>query len=152
MSKTYVMTLRLPKAVGLDLERFAARQGHKPAQLGAWFMEEALRRRKHPLIDLRETSAGRVAYVHGTRFAVYWVSREIRGGMSADDFARAFDLPVAQVRAALAYAEAYPDEIAADAEQAGANLEWVKQQDAAWRAGHSPKASGKAKAGTKAHK
>jgi hypothetical protein len=97
MSKTYVMTLRLPEAVGLDLERFAARQGHKPAQLGAWFMDEAIRRRKHPLIDLRETSAGRVAYLNGTRYAVYWVARQVRGGLSAEAFAREFDLPLAQV-------------------------------------------------------
>lgn len=152
MSKTYVITLRLPKAVGLDLERFAARQGHKPAQLGAWFMEEAIRRRKHPLIDLRETSGGRVAYVSGTRFAAYWIAGQVRKGQTAEVFAKDYDLPVAQVRAALAYAEAFPDEIAADADSAADNLEWVKQQDAAWRAGRAPKASGKAKAGGKGRK
>lgn len=146
MSKTYVMTLRLPKAVGLDLERFAARQGHKPAQLGAWFMDEAIRRRKHPLIDLRETSAGRVAYLNGTRYAVYWVVRQVRGGMSAEAFAREFELPLAPVQAALAYAEAYPEDIAADLAEAAANLDWVKQQEAAWQAGRAPKAGGKSKA------
>jgi uncharacterized protein (DUF433 family) len=146
------MTLRLPEALGLDLERFAARQGHKPAQLGAWFMEEAIRRRKHPLIDLRETSAGRVAYANGTRFPVYWIATQIRGGQSADAFAKDFDLPVAQVRAALAYAEAYPEEMETDLDQVEDNLAWVKQQDAAWRTGHAPKASAKPKTAGKAHR
>ena len=83
MSKSYVMTLRLPEALGLEVERTAARQGNKAAQLGAWFIEEGLRRRKHPLIDLRETSAGRVAYVNGTRFAAYsWACWYARRGAS----------------------------------------------------------------------
>jgi uncharacterized protein (DUF433 family) len=146
MSKTYVMTLRLPEALGLDVERFAARHGHKPAQLGAWLVDEGIRRRKHPLIDLRETSAGRVAYVHGTRLAVYWIVRQVRSGTSAEALARDFELPAAQVRAALAYAEAYPDEIEADLDRARDNLEWIQQQEAAWRAGHRPKTEGAAKA------
>lgn len=140
MSKSYVMTLRLPEALGLEVERVATRQGNKAAQLGAWFVEEGIRRRKHPLIDLRETSAGRVAYVTGTRFAVYWVARQFHGKTAAEDFARDFGVPVAQVRAALAYAKAFPDEIEADADQAKDNLEWIQQQDAAWQAGHKPKA------------
>ena len=147
MSKSYVMTLRLPQALGLEVERTAARQGNKAAQLGAWFVEEGIRRRKHPLIDLRETSAGRVAYVNGTRFAVYWIAQQIRAGSSADVFAKDFSLPVAQVRAALAYAAAYPDEIESDADHAKDNLDWIQQQDAAARAGEQAKAkpSGKAR-------
>ena len=147
MSKTYVMTLRLPEALGLEVERTAARQGNKAAQLGAWFVEEGIRRRKHPLIDLRETSTGRVAYVNGTRFAVYWVARQIRDGMTAEAFAKDFGLSVAQVRAALAYSKAYPDEIEADIDQAKDNLDWIDQQDAAWQAGQKPgaKAQGKAR-------
>jgi uncharacterized protein (DUF433 family) len=145
MSKTYVITLRLPEALGVDVERFAARHGHKPAQLGAWLVEEGVRRRKHPLIDLRETSGGRVAYVHGTRFAVHWIVGQVRGGNSVEDVAREFDLPKAQVLAALAYAEAYPDEIEADLDRSRDNLEWIRQQDAAWCAGHKAKSRSTAK-------
>lgn len=134
MSKSYVMTLRLPEALGLEVERTAARQGHKAAQLGAWFVEEGIRRRKHPLVDIRETSAGRVAYVNGSRLAVYWVAQQIRAGSSGESFAEDFGLTGAQVRAALAYAAAYPDEIEADAELAKDNTEWIQQQDSAARA------------------
>ena len=141
MSKTYVMTLRLPETLGREVERTAARQGNKAAQLGAWLVDEGIRRRKHPLIDLRETSAGRVAYVNGTRFAVYWVARQIHEGMSALEFARNFGLPPAHVRAALAYANAYPDEMEADADQVTDNMAWIREQDAAWRSGQKPTAS-----------
>ena len=150
MSKTVVMTLRLPAPVAKGVERLAARFGHKPAQLGARLVEEGLRRRDFPQIDLRETSAGRVAYVSGTRFAVYWLARQLRGEMSAEEFADAYGLPVERVRAALAYAEAFPEEIEADTAQADANRKWIEQQDASWRKegkgdkAEKPKAKGKA--------
>lgn len=140
-----MMTLRLPEALGVDVERFAARHGHKPAQLGAWLVDEGVRRRKHPLVDLRETSGGRMAYVYGTRFAVHWVVQQIRGGMSVEKVAQEFELPAAQVLAALAYTEAYPDEIAADMDRAQDNRNWIEEQDAAWRAGHKAKPQSAAK-------
>lgn len=140
MSKSYVMTVRLPEDLGLEVEQAAARQGHKAAQLGAWFIEEGLRRRKHPLIDLRETSAGRVAYVHGTRLGVHWVVQRVPERSSVEAFARDHGLSVAQVRAALTYAAAYPDEIEMDARQANGNLAWIQQQDAAARATRRPPA------------
>ena len=141
MSKSYVMTLRLPEVLGLEVERAAARQGHKAAQLGASLIEEGIRRRQHPLMDLRQTSTGRVAYVNGTRLAVYWVVQQIQAGSSIEGFARDSGLTAAQVRAALVYAAAYPVEIEADAEQAREGLEWVQQQDTAARAGTPPKAT-----------
>ena len=133
MSKTVVMTLRLPPKVAHSVERLASRFGHKPAQLGARLLEEALRRRDHPLIDLRETAAGRVAYVAGTRFAVYWLAQMIDGGRTLDQIANLYELPIATVRAALAYAQAFPDEIEADIADAEANRDWLEQQDIAWR-------------------
>src|SRR2546426_12831423 len=78
MSKTYVMTVRLPKDLGLGIERYAARTGHKPAHLGALAVDEFMRRRTFPLIDFRDTAAGRVAYVKGTRLAVYWLAATIQ--------------------------------------------------------------------------
>ena len=141
------MTLRLPEALGLEVERTAARQGHKAAQLGARFIEEGIRRRQHPLIDLRETSAGRVAYVSGTRLAVFWVAQRIHEGGSIEDFTEDCGLTVAQVRAALAYSAAFANEIEADADQAKENLQWIQQQDAGARAAEKPKAKGSVKGG-----
>jgi hypothetical protein len=74
------------------------------------------------------------------------VVQQIKDGMSAKDFAKDFELPDAQVQAALAYAEAFPDEIEADLDRARDHREWIQQQDAAWRAGHRAKTKSPAKA------
>lgn len=100
MHQTAVMTLRVPKGVKRGLEWLAARFGHKPAQLGARLLEESLRRRDFPHVDLRETAAGRVAYVGGTRFAVCWVAGMVPNQMSVEGFAKEYELPVERVRAA----------------------------------------------------
>ncbi len=137
------MTLRLPLEVRRGVERLAARLGHKPAQLGARLIEEGLRRRDFPHIDLRDTGAGRVAYLAGTRLAVCWVVRRVRGGMRLEDFAREYDLPAARVTAALAYAEAFPGEIQRDLEEEEANRRWVEFQDQAWRSAQGTTGLGK---------
>ena len=111
MGKTSVMTLRLPTEVRRGVERLAARSGHKPAQIGARLIDEGLRRREFPLIEIRETAAGRVAYVKGTRLAVYWVAQQIHRGMSPNQMARELELSLAQVNAALGYARVYTREI-----------------------------------------
>ncbi len=141
MSKTYIMTLRLPEEVGRSVARLAARQGHKPAQLGAWAVEEFVRRRKFPQIDLRDTAAGRVAYVGGTRFAVYWVVEQIRGGMPAEEFTKDYGVPIEKISEALAYTAAYPLEIEADLEHAADNERWLKQLEDAWQTGRRPTAN-----------
>jgi uncharacterized protein (DUF433 family) len=138
MSKSSVMTLRVPEAVRQGLNRLAARFGHKPAQMGARLLEEGLRRRDFPLIDLRDTVAGRVAYLRGSRLTVVWVTQCLRQGLSAEQFAQDFEVSMAQVRAALAYAESFADEIAAEAEHAAANRRWIETQDLAARAGGWP--------------
>jgi uncharacterized protein (DUF433 family) len=129
MGKTCVMTLRLTSEVAQGVERLARRFGHRPAQLGARLVEEGLRRRDYPQIDLRETAAGRVAYVAGTRFAVYWVAQSMRNGMTAEEFARQHELPLERIQAALAYAAAYRDEIEDDDAHAEANRKWMESQE-----------------------
>jgi uncharacterized protein (DUF433 family) len=131
MSKTSVMTLRLAPAVARGVERLARRFGHRPAQEGARLVEEGLRRRDFPQIELRDTVGGRVAYLAGTRLAVYWIARVIRGGFAAEKFAREYELPVERVRAALAYAAAYAEEIEGDIAHAEANRTWLESQEAA---------------------
>lgn len=130
MNKTVVLTLRLPTEVARGVERLASRFGHRPAQLGARLVEEGLRRRDFPQIDLRETVAGRVAYLAGTRLAVYWIVRAIRNGASVEGLAGDYELPRERLRAALAYAEAFPREINSDMEHAEANKRWIEAQEA----------------------
>lgn len=131
MSETAVMTLRMPKGVKRGVERLAARFGHKPAQLGVRLIEEGLRRRDFPHIELRETAAGRVAYLAGTRFAVHWIAGFVPAKMTPETFAREYDLTTDHVRAALAYARAFPGEMDLDRENAEANRKWIEAQDAA---------------------
>jgi uncharacterized protein (DUF433 family) len=128
MRETAVMTLRMPQGVKRGVERLAARFGHKPAQLGVRLIEEGLRRRDFPQIELRETASGRVAYLGGTRLAIHWITGLVPAKMTAEAFAREYDLTPNRVRAAVAYAQAFPDEIASDREQVEANRRWVAAQ------------------------
>jgi uncharacterized protein (DUF433 family) len=130
MSKTSVMTLRLAPEVARGVALLARRFGHRPAQVGARLVEEGLRRRDFPQIELRDTMAGRVAYLAGTRFAVYWVARAMRGGLTPAEFAREYEMPVERVGAALAYATAFPEEIEGDLEHAEANRTRLESQQA----------------------
>ena len=136
MSKMSIMTLRLPSQVRRGVERLAAQLGYKPAHLGARLVEEGLRRRYFPQIDLRDTAAGRVAYLKGTRFAVYWIVDRVRKGMPTETVATEFNISPAQVNAALAYANAFADEIQLDLDEAEANRRWLALQEAAWHEGH----------------
>jgi uncharacterized protein (DUF433 family) len=121
MGKTSVMTLRLAPEVARGVDRLARQFGNRPAQVGARLVEEGLRRRDFPQIELRDTVAGRVAYLAGTRFAVYWITRTVRHGTTPEEFAKDYDLPLVRVREAMAYAAAFPAEIEGDLEHAEAN-------------------------------
>ena len=144
------MTLRMPKGLKRGVERLAARFGHKAAQTGVRLIEEALRRRDFPHVDLRETAAGRVAYLGGTRFAVHWVSEMVPRKMTAEAFAREYELPVERVRMALAYAQTFADEIESDRAHAQANHQWIVAQAAAVRSHQSANGHGTGKGKAKA--
>ena len=138
MSKTYVMTVRLPKELGLGVERYSAQTGHKPAQVGALAVDEFIRRRNFPLIDFRETAAGRVAYVKGTRFAVYWLAdgiKRLRGNLAKA--AEIWELSPEKARAALHYAETYPEEMKAMRDHAAANRASLEKAEAALARAHA---------------
>ena len=140
----------MPKGVKRGVERLAARFGHKPAQLGVRLIEEGLRRRDFPHIELRETAAGRVAYLAGTRFAAYWVAGLVPVKMALETFAREYDLTADRVRAALAYAQAFPAEIDSDRIHAEANLKWIAVQDTAAYGHKVPNGRGRTKGKDKA--
>lgn len=126
MSETAVMTLRMPKIVKREVERLALRFGQKPAQLGVRLIEEGLRKRDYPHVDLRETASGRVAYLAGTRFAVYWMAGMVPEKMTLEDFATEYEVPPERVRVALAYAEAFADEMDSDKTHAKVNRKWIE--------------------------
>ena len=111
MSK--VVSLRFKDAQIERLSRLARRLSRTPSETGALLVEEGLRRSEFAMIDFRDSPAGRQAYVQGSTLAV-WEVAEIADayGGDAERAAAHLEWPIARVRAALNYAEAYADEIA----------------------------------------
>ena len=107
-----VLSLRLPQEERTRLERLARRTGRTLGELAARMVIEGRRREDFAWIDFRETAAGRMAFVQGTRLQVWWLTRLARqfdGEPAA--VAEHLGLPVAQIKAALNYAQAFPGEI-----------------------------------------
>ncbi len=112
---TKPISLRVAENVKLELEQIARRFGTSPATLGADYVTQGVRTTRHPSIEFRQTPAGRMAYVRGVRLPV-WLAVETTEdcGGDAAKAARLLRLPLLLLKAALAYAKAFPDEIAAD--------------------------------------
>lgn len=112
MSATAIISLRLPEARKATLQRFARRAGKKPAELGAQFLDEALRAAEFPHIEFRDSPVGRQAYIRGHSLAVWRViklSRAYRG--DATQTAKHLEWPESVVQAAVNYSAAYSEEI-----------------------------------------
>jgi uncharacterized protein (DUF433 family) len=75
-------------------------------------MSKGQRREDFVRIDFRETAGGRTAFLQGTRLQVWWLARlarQFNGDPAA--VAKHLGLPLVQVKAALNYAQALPEEI-----------------------------------------
>lgn len=111
MSK--VVSLRLKDDQVERLQRAAHRSGRKVSETAALMIEEGLRKREFPDIEIRETSAGREAFIRGTRLKVWHVAVYRRHeDNEAARIAELLDFPEYQIQAALDYMDAYPEEIA----------------------------------------
>jgi len=121
---TKPISLRVEEEVKLEIEQIARRFGTSPASLGADYVTQGVRTTKHPSIEFRQTPAGRLAYLRGVRLPV-WLAVETVEECSGDaeKAAKLLRLPVLLLKAALAYAKAFPDEIAADREAGRRPLE-----------------------------
>ena len=110
MSK--VVSMRLKDGQMDRLQREARRQGRTPSETSALLVEEGLRREEFAFIDFRNSSVGRQAYVLGTSLAV-WEVVMIADSYQRDVAATASHLgwPGVRVKAAINYANAYPQEI-----------------------------------------
>ena len=118
-----VVSLRLKDDQMERLQRAARGLGRSPSQAAALLLEESLRQRDYPFIQFRDSGAGRQAYLQGTRIAVWHlasIAQEYDG--DASKVAAHLEIPEVQVKAVLAYASAYADEV----EAAIADNEWVK--------------------------
>jgi uncharacterized protein (DUF433 family) len=107
-----VLSLRLPVEERARLERLARRTGRTVGEIASRLVIEGRRREDFAWIDFRQTLAGRLAYLQGTRLPVWWLARlarQFKG--STDKVSKHLELPLSQVKAALNYATAFPDEI-----------------------------------------
>jgi len=111
-TNSMVISMRLPMASGKRLKRMARRHGWTPSDASARLVEEGLRRSEFAFIDFRDSPAGRQACVQGSTLAVWEVMLLIRSyEADVSAVARHLRWPEAKVRAAVNYAEVFPDEI-----------------------------------------
>ena len=111
MSK--VVSFRLTEDQVERLHRAAHRSGRKVSETAALMIEEGLRKREFPEIEIRETIAGREAFIRGTRLKVWHVAmHRLDGDHEAARIAEALGFHEYEIQAALDYMDAYPDEIA----------------------------------------
>jgi hypothetical protein len=112
MSK--VVSMRFKEAQMERLRRLARRLSRTPSETGALLVEEGLRRNEFGLIDFRDSPAGRQAYIQGSGLAVWEVVELIETYEGDLDGAAGHLMwPVTRLHAALNYADAFPEEIAA---------------------------------------
>jgi hypothetical protein len=110
--QSMVVSMRLPAESGRRLKRMASRHGWTASDASARLVEEGLRRSEFAFIDFRDSFAGRQAFLQGSTLAVWEVLLLVRGYLG-DAGAAAVHLqwPEPKVRAAIHYAEAFPEEI-----------------------------------------
>lgn len=121
---TKPLSLRIPAEVKSELEHIARRFGTSPATLGADFLSQGVRAIRHPSIEFRQTPAGRMAYIRGVRLPVWLAVETVQDcAGKAEKAAKLLRLPLLLLKAALVYAKAFPDEIAADREAGHRPLE-----------------------------
>jgi uncharacterized protein (DUF433 family) len=112
-ANSMVISMRLPLDSGKRLKRMANRHGWTPSDASARLVEEGLRRSEFAFIDFRDSSDGRQACIQGSTLAVWEVMLLLRSyKKNVPAVARHLNCPEDKVRAAVNYAEAFPDEIA----------------------------------------
>jgi hypothetical protein len=111
-TKTATLGVRMPQQTCEAIRQISQSQGRTPSDLLAEYAEEIARKHQFCYIEFRQTPLGRMAYVEGTRSAVWLVCDLVRQNQN-DVFktAELHEWPETWVRAAVNYAKAYPDEI-----------------------------------------
>lgn len=106
-------SIRIPEDTRRDIEDTARRSGRTFSSVANEMLDEAVRMRRIPGIAFHDTPSGREAVIAGTGLDVWEIARSYRdNGRDWDLLQQEYDwLEERQLRAALAYAEAYPEEI-----------------------------------------
>ena len=110
--RSMVLSMRLPMESGKRLKRMATRHGWTPSDASARLVEEGLRRSEFAFIDFRDSPAGRQAYIQGSTLGVWELALLLKSyRQNVSSVAEHLRWPEAKVRAAVNYAEAFPDEV-----------------------------------------
>jgi uncharacterized protein (DUF433 family) len=109
-----VISMRMGEKQMERLGRLARQLGRTPSETSALLVKESLRRSEFAYLDFRNSPVGRQAYIQGTGLAV-WEAVLVAKGYEMDPKRTAEHLqwPLPRVQAALTYAAAFPEEIAA---------------------------------------
>ena len=109
-------TMRLPEDVLRELKRYAEGHRRTPGAVISMALKEWVDMQRFPGIDYRWTPTGREPFVTGTGLSIpemWWIQEGFKGRWSR---IRKFypHLKESQVRAAIAYGKAYPEETTLD--------------------------------------
>jgi len=107
------ISLRIPREMRADIEAISRRTGRDFSSVAKEMLAEAIKMRRIPGIIFADSPSGRVAKVAGTGLGVFEIARNWRD--MDGDWERLRQachwLTEHELRAAVAYAEAYPEEI-----------------------------------------
>ncbi|MBS1852399.1 MAG: transcriptional regulator [Acidobacteria bacterium] len=128
-TRSIVLSMRLPAETGRRLKRIANRHGWTASDASARLVEEGLRRSEFAFLDFRDSPAGRQAYIQGSSLAVWEVLLLLRSYKeNTKAVAQHLEWPETKVRAALHYAEAFPEEVeGAIVENSAADFDSLKR-------------------------
>jgi hypothetical protein len=110
--RTVVQSCRLEAEAAALLASQAKRRQLEVSTLSSIYLREKTREEEFPGIGFRDSVAGREAYVVGQRVAVWEVLDVYREAKTIAGAAGHFSWPQYLVKSALAYAKAFPDEMA----------------------------------------
>ena len=113
MMVTQAINIPLPDDVREGLEQVARGAGHGVAAVAAELLAEGIKMRRFPGIVFGDSASGRVARVAGSGVEVFQIADQYRAmGGDFERLRQGFHwLTEQDLLAALAYAEAYPEEI-----------------------------------------
>jgi uncharacterized protein (DUF433 family) len=118
---TIVQSCRLEAVLAALLARQAKRRHLEVSTLSSLYLKEKALEEEFPGVGFRDSVGGREAYLLGHRVAVWEVVAVYHEARTVPRTASHFRWTPALVRCALAYAKAYPEEIAQHREaEAGA--------------------------------
>jgi hypothetical protein len=115
------LSIRVPAETKRWLEKFSRGRGSL-SSAAALLIEEARRHEQFRGVEFRDSPQGRLAFVQGSRVAVYFAWMTAKDySFDSSKVAEHFGWPLWKVESALAYAEAYRDEIGRQVDE---HAEW----------------------------